>query len=332
MTFWKWSRTAASNANADSTCPFPEGMAPSAVNDGTRGMMAAAAKFRDDVSGAIVTTGTSTAYAVSSYQGFDTLPHLDGQMVAFTPHATNADTVTLNVDGLGAKPLRSSPGVELVAGTLILGTPYCALYNHTDGVFYLRGYHSSPFNVPFLGGLDYWDTVAPNSAFIFPLGQAISRTTYARAFARWGTTYGAGDGTTTFNVPDKSGRVSAMKEATASRLTSAVSGVDGAAMGSASGNQSHTLTLAQLPTGITSANAAQNIVVNSPNGQNFMTGAPSNFNSPGGGGSPFASNILANASTASGNNNITVTSNNTSGNAHPIVQPTIICNYIIRII
>ena len=33
---------------------------------------------------------------------------LDGQMIAFTPHTTNAATVTLNVDGLGAKPLRSA--------------------------------------------------------------------------------------------------------------------------------------------------------------------------------------------------------------------------------
>lgn len=39
-------------------------------------------------------------------------------------------------------------------------------------------------------------------------GAAISRTTYARLFAAIGTTYGAGDGVTTFNVPDKRGRTS----------------------------------------------------------------------------------------------------------------------------
>jgi hypothetical protein len=37
--------------------------------------MAALAKFRDDISGAILTGGTSGAYTVSSYQGFDTLAH-----------------------------------------------------------------------------------------------------------------------------------------------------------------------------------------------------------------------------------------------------------------
>lgn len=37
-------------------------------------------------------------------------------------------------------------------------------------------------------------------------GQAVSRTTYAALFALLGTTYGAGDGSTTFNLPDLSDR------------------------------------------------------------------------------------------------------------------------------
>src|SRR5687768_8660680 len=41
---------------------------------------------------------------------------LNGQIIAFTPHATNGATVTLNVDSLGARPLRSAPATELMAG------------------------------------------------------------------------------------------------------------------------------------------------------------------------------------------------------------------------
>src|SRR5439155_10954111 len=37
-------------------------------------------------------------------------------------------------------------------------------------------------------------------------GQAVSRTSYARLFNLIGTTFGAGDGSTTFNVPDIRGR------------------------------------------------------------------------------------------------------------------------------
>jgi microcystin-dependent protein len=33
-------------------------------------------------------------------------------------------------------------------------------------------------------------------------GQALDRVTYAELFALIGTTYGAGDGVTTFNIPD----------------------------------------------------------------------------------------------------------------------------------
>ncbi len=38
-------------------------------------------------------------------------------------------------------------------------------------------------------------------------GSAVNRTTYAALFAVLGTTYGAGDGSTTFNLPDMQGRV-----------------------------------------------------------------------------------------------------------------------------
>ena len=38
-------------------------------------------------------------------------------------------------------------------------------------------------------------------------GSAVSRTTYATLFAVVGTTYGTGDGSTTFNLPDMRGRV-----------------------------------------------------------------------------------------------------------------------------
>src|SRR5437868_4206808 len=146
-----WSRTAASNATADSNVNWAEGQAPSSVNDSARAMMASAAGFRDDIAGAIVTGGTSTAYTVTSYQVFDTLAHMSGQLIAFSPHTTNGATVTLNVDGLGAKPLRQSPSVELPAGVLIQGSPYVALYNNSDAAWYLQNFYINPYSIP-VGG------------------------------------------------------------------------------------------------------------------------------------------------------------------------------------
>jgi len=330
---YTWNKTATSNASADTTVNWQEGQAPSSVNDSARAMMASVAKYRDDISGAIVTTGTSAAYIVASNQVFDTLADFHGQVIAFTPHVTNAaGPVTMTVDGFANLPLRTAPNAELLTGVLIAGTPYTAVYNNTDHALYLQNFFgASPYLIPLGAGMDFWGTTAPNSSFAFPIGQAISRTTYAALFAIMGTTYGVGDGSTTFNLPDKTGRVSAMKEAIATRLTTAGGGVDGATMGAVGGGQSQTLTLAQLPTGITSANAAQAISVTSTvsNIDQANVNAGSN-----GSGSPVntITAAVAAAVTSTGNNAIAVTSNNTSGNAHPIVQPTIVCNYIIRII
>lgn len=55
--------------------------------------------------------------------------------------------------------------------------------------------------VPVSGTMDYPGATEP-SGFLFCRGQAVSRTTYATLFAIIGTDWGAGDGSTTFNVPD----------------------------------------------------------------------------------------------------------------------------------
>jgi microcystin-dependent protein len=333
MTLYKWSQTAALDASADSTINWAEGQAPSSVNDSARAMMAATAKYRDDIAGAIVTAGTATAYTVTSYEVFDTLAHLSGQMIAFTPHITNGATVTLNVDNLGAKPLRTSPNTELLAGVLIQGTPYVATYNNSDGAFYLQGFYGNPYNIPLGGGMPFFLPTAPNSSFVFPFGQAISRTTYSPLFASMGTTYGAGDGSTTFNIPDLRGRVPAGKDdmggSTAGRLTSTYAGFAGTVLGNAGGGESQTLTLAQLPTGITSG-GTNTITVLSTVTDVLRGGAPDNFGSIAGSGQ--FDNLTKNTLVSTGSNSISVASNNTSGAAHPIVQPTIVCNYIMRII
>lgn len=340
MTLYKWSQTAASNATADTSINWQEGQAPSSVNDSARAMMASAAKYRDDITGAIVTGGTSTAYTVASYQVFDSLAHLSGQIIAFTPHTSSGATVTLNVDGLGAKALRTSPNVELLAGMLIQGTPYMAVYNNSDSAFYLHGFFgANPYNVPLAAGMDYWGPTTPNSAFAFPAGQAISRTTYASLFAITGVTYGVGDGSTTFNLPDLRGRVVAaldnMGGSAASRLTAGYFGANSGqppnALGNVGGLESHTLTTAQLAshnhantltdpghTHAMSPVAGNSILVD------ISHGGSVGFSS---GGANTAALSIISATTGVSINNAAAG----SGNAHPNVQPTIVSNYIIRV-
>jgi len=108
-----------------------------------------------------------------------------------------------------------------------------------------------------LGGLAPTGVVLPfagataPSGWLLCFGQTVSRTTYADLFGVLGTTYGAGDGSTTFVLPDLRGRVAGGKDnmggTAASRLTTGGSGVNGATLGAAGGAETHTLTNAQLP-------------------------------------------------------------------------------------
>jgi len=52
------------------------------------------------------------------------------------------------------------------------------------------------------GALLQWPTATAPTGFLLCSGAAVSRTIYAALFAVIGTTFGAGDGTTTFNLPD----------------------------------------------------------------------------------------------------------------------------------
>jgi microcystin-dependent protein len=69
-------------------------------------------------------------------------------------------------------------------------------------------------------------------------GAAVSRTTYARLFAIIGETYGAGDGSTTFNLPNLKGRVLVGLDAAQTEFDT---------LGEVGGAKTHTLTTAELP-------------------------------------------------------------------------------------
>ncbi|MBN8944558.1 MAG: tail fiber protein [Rhizobiales bacterium] len=94
--------------------------------------------------------------------------------------------------------------------------------------------------------IDYAGSAAP-AGWLLATGQAVSRTTYAALFAVISTTYGAGDGSTTFNVPDARGRVLAgldnMGGIDAARMASIGTRLT---LGGVGGADTHTLTTAQL--------------------------------------------------------------------------------------
>jgi microcystin-dependent protein len=189
----------------------------------------------------------------------------------------------------------------------------------------------------------YAGTAAP-AGWLLCYGQAISRTTYADLFAITSTTYGSGDGSTTFNVPDLRGRVVAgqddMGGSSANRLTNQSGGLNGDTLGASGGSETNTLATANLPAHLHAAgtllmpnhghparydnfddgdqDTSGGIMLNSQNPANHAahTGTPSDTRGDAIGGSGTA------AITGS-------TANTGSGTAHNNVQPTLILNYII---
>ena len=57
-----------------------------------------------------------------------------------------------------------------------------------------------------VGGILVWPTTTAPSGFLVCDGSAISRTTYFELFDLIGTTFGSGDGSTTFNLPNLKGK------------------------------------------------------------------------------------------------------------------------------
>lgn len=85
-----------------------------------------------------------------------------------------------------------------------------------------------------IGG--YWNSIP--SGYLYEDGAAVSRTTYAELFNIIGTTYGSGDGSTTFNLPDSRGRIGV-------NISPADPLFD--TMGEKHGSKTHTLSPAELP-------------------------------------------------------------------------------------
>lgn len=78
-------------------------------------------------------------------------------------------------------------------------------------------------------------------------GAAVSRSTYAALFAVIGTTYGAGDGSTTFNVPDLRGRLPLGLDNLGGSSANRVTHANADSLGGAEGAETHTLDTTEMP-------------------------------------------------------------------------------------
>lgn len=146
-----------------------------------------------------------------------------------------------------------------------------------------------------IGSIKGWGGAAVPAGWLDCNGAAVSRATYSALFAEIGTAYGAGDGATTFNLPDLRGRA-LLGAGTGSGLTARARGATG-------GAEAHPLTSAE----------------NGPHGHQL---AYQNSTTPSG-ASPINT-------VAAGTSGFTPTQGSGSGSAHNNMQPFGVAFYIIK--
>ena len=123
-----------------------------------------------------------------------------------------------------------------------------------------------------IGSIYMYAGSTPPNGFLLCDGSAVSRTVYADLFAEIGTIYGSGDGATTFNVPDLSGRVIVGVSATH-------------VLGDVGGEENHVLIADELPVHehtIPSHGHSHTITATTPKFTHSITQPAFTYNAPNG--------------------------------------------------
>jgi microcystin-dependent protein len=193
------------------------------------------------------------------------------------------------------------------------------------------------------GSIQAWPSNTVPEGWLLCDGAAVSRTTYAALFTAIGTTFGVGDNSTTFNLPNIKGRTIVGRDSAQTEFDT---------LGETGGAKTHTLTASEIPSHTHPASSADS-------GNHQHTGQTSsgitdsirtvgavgtsiaNNHAPGWSGGSFTdssafngSNHWHNFTTAFGgthSHTITVSGQTgTTGQAHNNLQPYITLNYIIK--
>jgi microcystin-dependent protein len=159
-------------------------------------------------------------------------------------------------------------------------------------------------------------------------GRAISRTTYAAYFAQVGTTFGAGNGTTTFNIPATAERVIVGKSAAQTLIPQ----YNCTILGNTSiGEGKHTLTAGELPAHTHSGNTGPQNADHTHTTPASM--GPGSFQSGTSGGTTYGSVSTTTSGASATHGHGFTTDNGTGGGAaHNVVQPSLVLNYIVRVL
>jgi microcystin-dependent protein len=179
----------------------------------------------------------------------------------------------------------------------------------------------------------YAASATPPVGWMICNGSTVSRTTYSALFALIGTSYGAGDGSTTFNLPDCRGRsVIGFGQGT---------GLTNRALGANGGEENHTLLTAELAghnhaaTQGTHTHTASHSHGIAQIGYTYMyqgTGAAiGNLCFANGGTTYITGTAAADANVQANSAGAITVANTGSDTAHNNMQPFVVASYIIKV-
>jgi hypothetical protein len=119
--------------DGNNTGRFPEGQAPSTVNNGARALEGILARgFRDTIIPDRTTTGSANAQVLTPNETIAALAA--GMSQTWKAGYTNTGAMTLNVAATGAKPVKMTNGADPYAGAVTAGGYYRTVYDGTNHI------------------------------------------------------------------------------------------------------------------------------------------------------------------------------------------------------
>jgi len=270
--------------------------------------------------GYAITIGASTGSVVTIPNGITAQVYCDGSTGFFSAQTGSAGNFTVNGNltstGLTDTGNMSVGGNLSVTGTTtLIGTataPTPTTGDNSTKIATTTFVQNSIANVP-SGSLLMWPTTSAPSGYLLCNGAAVSRTTYATLYAVVGTTFGSGNGSTTFNLPNYADRMPIG------------AGTIAAFIGATGGSSTTTLSTANLPAHNHGVNDPGHVHTTSVDGSDLFpaTGQTTiNYGGPG----QYPATVFSMNSAVTG-----ITTQNTgSGTAATTISPYLGINFIIK--
>ncbi len=274
------------------------------------------------VSGGVTAYSPSSAVASNYSSTWASIQQIGSSAIInpWTLSGTNTFNTTGNV-GIGNNAptaILDVTGDTKVSGVLTAGGNTYPTATGTNGqALTTNGTGAASWNpVPPPGVITAFAGSTAPTGYLLCNGATVSRTTYAALFAIIGTTYGSGDGSTTFAVPDlRSKMIVGVGQG---------SGLTNRTLASTGGIESKTLSIAEMP--------SHTHTITDPGHTHSQNTINDDFNNSGGNPPGFSADGAGSRTWSNINSSTTGISINSSGSstAFSVMNPFMALNYIIK--